>query len=123
MIVRWVIALVPSDFGLARSRWTWEAVAIVLREDHCVRVSRETVRRRLRGRGLVWRRPRPVVRRRDPERAAEQEALSNLMAGALGSYKNSHSHRHFTIKDASEAAEMVIFASHLLRIIDTRRPP
>jgi transposase len=81
MIVRWVLALAPSDFGFARSRWTCEAVAIVLREDHGVRVSRETVRRRLRGRGLVWRRPRPVVRRRDPQRAAKLAALRRLLHG------------------------------------------
>ena len=37
MIVRWVVALAPADFGFARSRWSCEAVAIVLREDHGVR--------------------------------------------------------------------------------------
>jgi hypothetical protein len=31
MIVRWVIALSPSEFGFARSRWSCEVVAIVLR--------------------------------------------------------------------------------------------
>jgi hypothetical protein len=81
MIVRWVVALAPTDFGFARSRWTCEAVAIVLREDHGVRASRETVRRRLRESDLVWRRPRPVVRRRDPERAAKLAALRKLLHG------------------------------------------
>ena len=47
MIVRWVMTLAPTDFGFARSRWSCEAVAIVLREDHGVQASRETVRRRL----------------------------------------------------------------------------
>ncbi len=51
---------------------------------------------------------------------AERQALSDLVAGALGSYKNPHSHRNVIIKDASEAAEMVILASHLLKIIDAR---
>lgn len=52
---------------------------------------------------------------------AEREALSNLMAGAIGSYKNNpHSHRTVTIADAKEAREMVMLASHLLRIIDAR---
>ena len=60
LILRWVTAYTPADFGFVRSRWTCEAVALVLREDWRVRVSRETVRRRLRAAGLVWRRPRPV---------------------------------------------------------------
>jgi transposase len=79
LIVRWVLALAPADFGFARSRWTCEAVAIVLREDHGVRVSRETVRRRLHLYGLVWRRPRPIVRRRDPDRAAKLAVLRKLL--------------------------------------------
>jgi hypothetical protein len=47
MIVRWVITFAPRDFGFARSRWSCDAVAIMLREDHGVQASRETVRRRL----------------------------------------------------------------------------
>jgi len=53
---------------------------------------------------------------------AEQQALSDLVAGAIGSYKNPHSHRNVTIKDAAEAAEIVILASHLLKIIEARTP-
>jgi transposase len=79
MIVRWVVTLAPADFGFARSRWSCEAVAVVLREDHGVRASRETVRRRLRESDLVWRRPRPVVRRRDPERNKKLAALRKLL--------------------------------------------
>jgi transposase len=81
MIVRWVLTLAPADFRFARSRWSCEAVTVVLRADHGVRVSRETVRRRLSESGLVWRRPRPVVRRRDPERSAKLAALRKLLHG------------------------------------------
>ena len=52
---------------------------------------------------------------------AEREALAHLFAGAIGSYKNPHSHRTVTINDHTEAQEMVMLASHLLRIIDSRR--
>jgi uncharacterized protein (TIGR02391 family) len=62
----------------------------------------------------------PLTRLADP--VAEREALQQLFAGAIGSYKNPHSHRNVTINEAAEAQEMVMLASHLLRIVDSRRP-
>ena len=52
--------------------------------------------------------------------AGERTALMNLMCGALGSYKNPQSHRHVGL-DAPEAREMILMASHLLKIVDSRR--
>jgi uncharacterized protein (TIGR02391 family) len=60
----------------------------------------------------------PLTDRTLPE--AEREALGHLFAGAIGSYKNPSSHRTVTIGDAAEAGEMLILASHLLRIAEDR---
>ncbi|MFA6015596.1 MAG: TIGR02391 family protein [Gallionellaceae bacterium] len=50
---------------------------------------------------------------------AEREALSSLVAGALGSYKNPHSHRKVELA-VDESVEMIIIASHLLKIVESR---
>src|SRR6516162_5313197 len=80
-IDRWQAAGAPADFGFVRSRWSCEAVAVVLSEDYGQPVGRETVRRWLHAAGLVWRRPRPVPGPKDPRRAAKLRALRALLHG------------------------------------------
>ena len=62
----------------------------------------------------------PLTSQEDPE--SERDALAHLFAGAIGVYKNPQSHRMHEIKGIAEAQEMVMIASHLLRIVESRTP-
>ncbi len=78
-VIRWATTLPPSFFGLVRSRWCCSALVLVLFEAHQVRVSRETVRRWLHAEQLVWRRPRPVLGPKDPQRARKLRELKEFL--------------------------------------------
>src|SRR5512142_1726433 len=80
VVVAWVTTTAPTAFGFLRSRWCCEAVALVMRELHQVEVSRETARRWLHRGNLVYRRPRPTLKPKDPERQAKLDALRKLLA-------------------------------------------
>ncbi len=80
LVVGWVTEHSPREFGFLRSRWTCALVAVLLWSWFHLAVSRETVRRWLHQADLVWRRPRPVLHRRDPHRAAKLRALRQLLA-------------------------------------------
>jgi uncharacterized protein (TIGR02391 family) len=54
--------------------------------------------------------------------AAEQQGESDLFAGAFGTYRNAIGHRTVTIK-ADEAVELILLASRLMKIVDSRVPP
>jgi transposase len=79
LVLRWVTELSPTQLGFVRSRWTCETCVVLLREDYQVRVSRETIRRRLQGANLVWRRPRPVLGPKDPAHAVKLGKIRSLL--------------------------------------------
>src|SRR5262245_61678400 len=81
LVVDWVGRLTPRAFGWLRSRWCCAVLALTLWQEHQVAVSRETVRRWLHRAAFVWRRPRPVLRPKDPLREAKLQALRQLLAG------------------------------------------
>jgi transposase len=84
VVVEWVTEAVPRDFGFLRSRWSCGTLALLIRERHGAAIGRETVRRWLRGGGLVDRRPRPVLGPTDEQREAKLDALRRLLADLPG---------------------------------------
>jgi putative transposase len=79
LVIQWVTLQSPRDFGFFRSRWTCGTVVALLSEDHGVRVSSETVRRYFHEKGLVWRRPRPVLGPKDPQRSQKLRKIRTLL--------------------------------------------
>jgi putative transposase len=78
-VIAWLANRTPEDFGYFRSRWSCESLAEVLAWETGIRLSAETVRRGLHQAGFVWRRPRPVVGRTDPDRAAKLRQIQDLL--------------------------------------------
>ena len=80
VVLYWVTAKLPKDFGFLRSRWTCGVLALLLWSRHGLDVSPETVRRWLHRGAMVYRRPRPTVGPEDEQREAKLERLRALLA-------------------------------------------
>jgi transposase len=80
LVVRWLVGHTPRDFGFFRSRWSRALLALLLWDEHRLRLSPETVRRGLHRAGFVWRRPRPVVGPHDPEHDHKIRGIQRLLA-------------------------------------------
>jgi uncharacterized protein (TIGR02391 family) len=52
--------------------------------------------------------------------SAEQEGTMQLFMGAIAVFKNPNSHREVDFEDPTIAAEIVLFADLLLRLLDQR---
>jgi putative transposase len=79
LVVVWLLDFTPRAFGFLRSRWCCETLAVLLWRLYQVVVSRETIRRWLHQADLVWRRPRPVLRRPDAERQARLDKIRAVL--------------------------------------------
>lgn len=80
VVTEWVLTKTPQDFGFLRSRWCCGTIVLLAAEVLDMRVSRETVRRWLHREDLVYRRPRPTVGPKDPERGAKLKKLREWLA-------------------------------------------
>jgi putative transposase len=78
-VVRWLTDKTPEDFGYFRSRWSCETLAEVLAWERGTSLSAETIRRGLHRVGFVWRRPRPVLGRTDPEYTSKLAKIQHLL--------------------------------------------
>ena len=52
---------------------------------------------------------------------SERQAISDLFAGAIGSFKNPSSHRDVDFSDPAEVVELIMLADQLIRIAERRK--
>lgn len=79
VVIRWVLAKTPRDFGFLRSRWSCATLVLLLWEEERISISAETIRRQLHSEQIVWRRPRPVLGPKDPEYERKLRKIRRLL--------------------------------------------
>jgi putative transposase len=70
----------PNDYGYLRSRWSSELLALVVAEKFGLVVHASTIRRLLPEIGMVYRRARPILCLRDPQRNRKLRAIDAVLA-------------------------------------------
>lgn len=70
----------PQTLGYLRSTWSSELLALALRQLHGFRIHASTVRRVLPTLGIVWRRARPTLNRKDPRKAEKLKAIDEALS-------------------------------------------
>jgi len=80
--VQWLVERQPEELGYLRSTWSSELMAIALGEHFALRAHASTLRRLLRRIGLVWRRARPPLHIRDPQKAEKLDLIAQAIATA-----------------------------------------
>ncbi len=74
----------PNDYGYLSTRWSSELLALVLGEVHGIGVHASTIRRLLPRLGFVWRRARPILIRRDPNKNSKLKAIEAALQRRRG---------------------------------------
>jgi transposase len=74
----------PEDYGYLRASWTSELLALELERQLGVSIHASTVRRILPQLGYVWRRTRPILVRRDPNKNSKMRAVRRALQRRRG---------------------------------------
>ncbi len=72
----------PGEFGYLRSRWTSRMLAQQLNEECGVDIHASTIRRLLPKLGIVWRRARPTLCIKDPQKGSKLAAIRAALGQA-----------------------------------------
>lgn len=84
MALETLLAGAPEDYGYVRSRWSSELLALELQRRLRVRIHASTVRRLLPRLGFAYRRARPVLVRRDPNKNSKLRAVARALRRRRG---------------------------------------
>lgn len=77
-----LVQSLPGEFGYLRSRWTSQMLAQQLNEEYAVGIHASTVRRLLPKLGIVWRRARPTLCIKDPQKESKMAAIRAALGQA-----------------------------------------
>ncbi|MBS8180009.1 IS630 family transposase, partial [Klebsiella pneumoniae] len=79
-LLRLLVQLSPQELGYQRSRWSTELMALELKRNWQLSLHASTIRRWLPRLGIVWRRPAPTLRIRDPHKEAKMTLINAALA-------------------------------------------